>query len=89
MHFIYSLPMCPPLAGETLVSLSEENLLLRRTFLIDLENEYDQISLSDPSFVSSRLLSSSLIPFCSFRVELRRQTRPVGAGRNDRSRCVD
>lgn len=63
MQFIYSLPLCPPLAGETLVSPSDENLL-RRTFLTDLENEYDQISLSDPSFVSLRFsFSFSLIRF--------------------------
>ena len=58
MYFISSLPLCPPLASETSV---DEDLF--RSFLPELENDYDQISLSDPSFVSSLSLSLSLFFF--------------------------
>jgi hypothetical protein len=85
MHFIYGLPicppLCPPLSNDDLVSSSEENLHHRSTFLTeqklnkyakqfgrhfifssrpkenfydekDIDEEFDQISLSDNHYVS-------------------------------------
>jgi len=98
MHFIYSLPvcppLCPPLVNDNLVSSSEENLHYRTKFIPDqklstyakqigrhfkfsnssrkenfndekdIDEEFDQISLSDNYYVSLIRKKKKKIIFC-------------------------